>query len=151
MDDGRWTVRGYREQGNSTQNQPLVCIKPSYPRKSSTPGTLRVHAVQRILEARPRALTYGRSQGEEMAARERDAHCDGPVRERSQLQVDREHPLSGETETPMDHRRRGAVCCSSAAPRVRCKVRSNVLMVRIVPICTLCRQLIAGLAHRRDA
>ena len=60
-------------------------------------------AVQSILEARPRALTYGRRQGEEMAARGRDAHCDGPVRERSQLQVNREHPLSGEPKTSMDH------------------------------------------------
>ena len=50
------------------------------------------------------AWTYGKPWEKERAPRERDIHADEPVRECSQLQVDREHSLSGESETPTAHR-----------------------------------------------
>ena len=45
------------------------------------------------------AWTYEKLWGKERELRERDVHTDEPVRECSQLQVDHEHPLPGESET----------------------------------------------------
>jgi hypothetical protein len=42
--------------------------------------------------------------GEREGTTERHVHTDESVRECSQLQVDREHSLSGESETPTAHR-----------------------------------------------